>query len=158
MLGGDAFYQEIENAVEAATEVQERPAHSAHDEIRADVAGRTEADEQKGAVGEEERDLGRSISLNGTTVRICSFRNPGPTKHSSEQKADEAAQGRCTPHQEACAPQSVFTAPSPSRPPHAHSSEDRPNDHPDQDPGTGFRKRLRPVGRKCNLEHKGPDQ
>lgn len=53
MLGEEAFYQDVVDAVHAATEVEERPAHDARDEIRADVAGRQEADEQDGAAGEE---------------------------------------------------------------------------------------------------------
>lgn len=53
MLGEDAFFQEVVEAVDAATEVDERPAHSARDEIRADVAGRAEADEAEEAAGEE---------------------------------------------------------------------------------------------------------
>jgi hypothetical protein len=114
MLGGDAFYQEIENAVEAATEVQERPAHSAHDEIRADVAGRTEADEQKGAVGEEGRDLGRSISLNGTTVRICPFRNPGPTSILQSRRLTRPPRA-AVPHTKRLARRSRSSPPHPRR-------------------------------------------
>lgn len=51
LLGEDAFYQAVTDAVSAATEVEERPAHAAEDEIRAEVAGSYDGDSDR--VGEE---------------------------------------------------------------------------------------------------------
>ena len=53
LLGEEAFFQEVTDAVTAATEAGERPAHKAKDDLRADVAGTREISAEEEAAGEE---------------------------------------------------------------------------------------------------------
>lgn len=53
LLGEEAFFQEVTDAVAAATEAGERPAHEAKDDLRADVAGTRETSTEEEAAGEE---------------------------------------------------------------------------------------------------------